>query len=134
MDQGNPSQHDEANFIYDAYGAGMDDDADGAFPMGGWDQHGPVVEEGYDVSGVEGYAPATTMNDFGTTQYAQGYQHSQPFQQDGQQYQEFMTQNMGDQQSNQEYDMNSMDLYHAPIYPNLAQDSMEYGIKPSLLY
>src|ERR1700687_4733248 len=116
MDQGNhPSQHEDSNFaLYDAYGTGMDDDADASFQIGAWDHHhqGPGVTGGYtDVTGGQTDFDSTTMDEFVTTQFAQEYQHSQPFEQDGQQFQGFMAGAMGDQQSaNETFDMNSMDL------------------------
>jgi hypothetical protein len=137
MDQGNSSSHEVSNFVLydDAYGAGMDDAVDGAFLPGGWDHQGPGVAAGRfpHVTGAEGYDPLTTMEDFGTTHYGQGYQHNQVFEQGGQQFPEFMGQeHVGDEQNvNDGFDISSMDLYHAPtIYPNLAQETMEYGTRP----
>jgi hypothetical protein len=142
MDQGNSSSHEESNFVLydDAYGADMDDDVDGAFLLGGWDHQGPGVAAAGSfppatVTGAEGYGPPTTMDDFQTTHYGQEYQHNQAFEQGGQQFPEFMGQeHMGDQQSvNDGFGISAMDMYHTPtIYPNLAQETMEYGIRPGI--
>jgi len=135
MDQGgSSSQHGDPNFaLYDAYGPGMDVDADGAFQMGVWDHQGQAGQGGYpDVSGGDdGFDPTSGMDDFGTAHYGQEYQHTQSFEQDGQQFQQFLnSEQIGDQQTAHDgYDMDSMDLYHPhTIYPNLGQDTVEYGI------
>jgi len=139
MDQGNSSSHEESNFVLydDAYGAGMDDDVDGALLLGGWGHQGPGVPAAGQFPHVaEGYDPRTTMDDFGTTHYGQEYQQNQTFEHSGQQFPEFMGQeHMGDQQSvNDGFDISSMDLYRTPtIYPNLAHEMMEYGIRPDIL-
>jgi hypothetical protein len=135
MDQGdnNPSQHEDSNFsLYDAYGTGMDDGAAAAdsagvvFPLGGWDHHGHSMDEvGYPDVNVQPtrYDSSTTtaMDDFGTVHYVHDFQHGQTFEQDGQQFQDFM---QTDRQPEAEgYDLNTMDLYHAAsIYPDLAQE------------
>lgn len=145
MDQGaDPSQHEDSNFnLYDTYGADMGDDTAMAghdFPLGGdtgvgWDHH-PEQSGGYtDIEQQHGghYDPSTTttttaMDDFGSTHYTHDFHHVQAFDPEGQGFQDFLTQD--DQHGeNEPYDMNSMDLYHAPsIYPNLGpHDTGGYG-------
>jgi hypothetical protein len=143
MDQGtDPSQHEDSNFnLYDTYGASIDDNTAMAghdFPLGGgvgWDHHPEQSQQVGGYTDVEQhYDPSTTtittaMDDFGSTHYAHDFQHGQTFDQDVHQFQDFLAQD--DQQGgNEPYDMNSMDLYHAPsIYPNLgpSQDTGGYG-------
>jgi hypothetical protein len=138
MDQGNSSSQQEDSNFYDAYGTGMDDDAnDAAFQIGAWDHQGHGVPAVYPhvVGGQTEFDPAT-MDEFVTTHYGQEFQHTQSFEQDGQQFQGFMGETIRDQQSgNEPFDMNSMDLYHAPtIYPNLAQETMQFGTRSRVLY
>ena len=141
MDQGgNPSQHEGANFnLYDTYGASIDEDtamAGDDFPLGGWDHDPEQSGMGYtDVQQPHGhYDPSTAtastaMDDFGSTHYAHDFQHEQGFDQDEHHFQDFLAQDDHHRGENEPYDMNSMDLYHAPsIYPNLGpQDPQEYG-------
>jgi hypothetical protein len=138
-DDNNPPQHEDSNFnLYDTYATDMDDGVAAAasagvvFPLGGWDHHGhPMDEVAYPDVNVQPtrYDPSTTtaMDDFGTAHYEHNFQHGQTFEQDGQQFQDFMAQT--DRHTGTEgYDLNAMDLYHAAsIYPNIAQETGGFG-------
>ena len=145
MDQGTPPHADNAVYntydVFDAYGTGMEDVGGGEggdFTMLPWDHH-----DGGDFHGAGGNTfDATNKHmDFDTSHYGTEFQHHSGFEQDGQgTFAEYLNHGaMGvddDDQTGGEgrYDMDSMDLYHAPsIYPNLNQHTEEYGIR-SLLF
>jgi hypothetical protein len=148
---------DDSGFnLYEHYGASMDDEEEvaavdeSAFPMHhGWDDHHAQASLAADGSGAgvypdmaddnHGYnTPHTTMEDFDSTQYGHEFQQTQQhFEGDPQQaFHNFMDQSMTDDHQHDlnqqnEYDLNSMEIYHTPtIYPDLTQaqqNTSHYG-------
>lgn len=140
MDQGgNPSEHEDSNYnLYDTYGPDMDDDdvvavggGDNLFPLGGdsggWEHHSVGGYPDVTTSGTPYDTSTTPMDDFGSTHYAHQFHQGQTFEHNGPQFQDFMSH--GDQHvGNDEYDINSMDLYNASsIYPDLGPETADYG-------
>ena len=143
MDQGgNPSEHEDSNYsLYDTYGTDMEDDdvvitvggGDNLFPLGGggggggWEHHSVGGYPDVTTRGTPYDTATTPMDDFSSTHYVHQFHQGQTFEHNGHQFQDFMSH--GDQHvGNEEYDINSMDLYNASsIYPDLGQETADYG-------